>query len=1149
MQLRRIVLAVLVGLSLAWPVHAQTTSTSIVGSVTDPSGAVVSGAVVTASNVKTGIQTRTVTTASGDYTIPLLDVGEYELTAQAPGFRVERRQGIRLQINDKLRVDFELQVGSQTETVSVTAEAATLRTDEASTGGIVEQRRLAELPMNGRNVGNFAVLNPGVSFGSRHGYDGMSGGGGGVPIPGQAIALVANGQRETNQHATLDGVVATEARVNTVPFSPSPEAIEEVRVLTGSYSAEYGFNSGAQLVMVMRSGTNELHGAAYEFLRNDKLDAEGFFQNYFTPPGQPRVPKTALRQNQFGAVLGGPVWIPKLYNGRNRTFFMFNYEGRRRREPGSISTALVPTDALRGGDFSPLLDRRNAAGQPLPSITIVDPLSDPASPVPFPGNIIPQNRIAPAASALLEFWPRAQNDLPDPLSGVNFRNPGTNSIDDDQYFVKIDHSFGNRDKVFGRYATNIPSWLSITNNPNFSYLVMARNHNLATQWIHIFSPAVINEARFGWTESRDDSFNPRANTGFSLEQIGITGFNVLTDNNRPLNDREAGIPSMNVSGFLGLAERDGGNGFDDNQLYQFNDNISIIRGAHTFKTGFDFRRVSLFRGAANVPRGAFDFSGNVARNAFAAFLLGVPTSTQSPEGLPLTDVRQNRFALYAQDDWKLARNLTLNIGLRWEYNSPATDVRGLWRSAEWRNGLDAPPEFVPAEIRTVYQFYEASKKQFMPRVGVAYRIGAGWVVRSGFGLYYNVHQLNNYSILNLNPPLSGSSQFSNTVNNGVLVPGSTVFSFTSPFGAVNPASPTSANVLNRDNFQPYVAQWSFDVQRRLPWSTTLTVGYVGSKTSHLDNSVEINNPDPFIPAGAQDTVQSRRPFPFIIDNGIQRPLTRTRFLDSGGNSWYEGLEVSARKEFSHGLVFTLAYTYSKTLMEGYGRNEGDGINSNTYQNPRNRAAEKGRVGFDARQRAVMSFVYEVPAPEALSRGVAGTIFSGWQTNGVVTLRTGLPFTVTQGNLINTANSPVRPDRVAGGTVENRTLQQWFNPDAFRIVSCANSAIPEACHYGNSGMGILEGPGFKNVDFSAFKNFQLTERARIQFRAEFFNLFNTPQFSLPGRGLNTNAGYQPVRDAAGGVTWPSQANIANGPGAITSLIAPMRNIQFGLKVLW
>jgi hypothetical protein len=1129
--------------------EAQTTSTSIVGTVTDPTGAAIAQARVSARNVRTGVVTETVTTSTGDYAIPLLDVGEYEVTAEAPGFAAETRAGIRLQVNEKVRVDFRLKVGTLAERITVTSEAPALRTDEVSLGGTVERRRLVELPMNGRNVGNFAVLNPGVMFGPRHGYDGQSGAAGGVPIPGQTIALVANGQRETNQHATLDGVVATEARVNTVPFSPSPEAMEEVRVLTGSYSAEYGFNSGAQLVMVMRSGTNEVHGSAYEFLRNEKLDAEGFFQNFFTPPGQPRVPKTALRQNHFGGVIGGPVFFPGLYDGRNRSFFLFNYEGRRRREPGTIYTALVPDDRLRSGDFSGLLERRSAAGQPLPAITIVDPFSDPASPTPFPGNRIPASRIAPAARALLDFWPRAQNPLPDPISGINYRNPGQNSIDDNQYFAKFDHVFSSRDRMFVRYAANTPRWFSVTTNPNFSYLVVGRNDNVATQWLHIFTPTVINEARFGWTQSDDDSFNPRANTDFSLEKLGILGFNVINDNNRPLTKREAGIPNMNVAGFLGLVERDGGNGFDQNGLYQVNDNLSVVTGPHTLKTGLDFRRVSLFRGAANVPRGAFNFTGNLAGNSFAAFLLGVPSSTESPEGLPLTDVRQNRIALYVQDDWKPTRRVTLNLGLRWEYNTAATDIRGLWRSAEWRRGLENPPEFVPARIRTVYRFYDPQKTQFMPRLGVAYRLGEDWVIRSGFGIFYNVHQLNNYTILNLNPPLSGSSQFSNTVRNGVLVPGTPVYSFANPFGPVNPASPTNANVLNTDNFQPYVAQWSFDIQRRLPWRTTLTVGYVGNKTTHLDNTVEKNNPDPFIPSGPADTVQARRPIQFIVDGDVVRPLTRLRFLDSGANAWYEGMQVSLRKEYSHGLVYTLAYTWSKTLMEGYGRNEGDGINPNTYQNPRNRAADRGRVGWSASHVVVMSFVYDIPAPARLSRGVAGTVFRGWQANGIVTLRSGFPFTVGQGNIINTANSPVRPDRVASGKLQQRSLQKWFDPDAFRLVSCVNAAIPETCHYGNSGTGILEGPGFKNVDFSAFKNFDLNERARLQFRAEFFNFFNTPQFGLPVRTLNTQAGFQPVRGPDGQLRWPSQAGITGGPGAITGLIAPMRNIQLALKILW
>jgi hypothetical protein len=313
--------------------------------------------------------------------------------------------------------------------------------------------------------------------------------------------------------------------------------------------------------------------------------------------------------------------------------------------------------------------------------------------------------------------------------------------------------------------------------------------------------------------------------------------------------------------------------------------------------------------------------------------------------------------------------------------------------------------------------------------------------------------------------------------------------------------------------------------------------------------VEKNNPGPFIPSGATDTIQSRRPFPFILDNGILRPLSRIRFLDSGGNAFYEGLQVSVRKEFSQGFLMTFAYTYSKAEMTGYGRNEGDGINSNTYQDANNRAAEKSRLGFDATHVVTMSFLYNVPMIKSLSKGVAGAVLAGWQTNGILSFRTGFPFTVSQGNIINTGNNPVRPDRLANGSLANQTINQWFDPDAFHIVSCQNSAIPQTCHYGNSGRAILEGPGFHNADVSLFKNFNLMERLKLQFRAEFFNLTNTPQFGIPNAGLNTGGGFRPTAGASGNLIFPSQANIVQGPGAITSTISPMRQIQFGLKLLW
>jgi hypothetical protein len=402
----------IVSLVLASSGFSQTTSTTILGTVTDPSGAAVTGAKVTATNVRTQVKREDVTTSTGDYSFPLLDIGEYSVSVEADGFKTATRTGLTLQINEKLRSDFTLQVGQVSERVEVTGAITALKTDEASIGEVIEQKRIVELPVNGRNVGNLATLQAGVMFGSRGGLDGQSGTGGGIPIPGQTIALVANGQREVSQHATLDGVVATEARVNTVPFSPSPEAIEEVKVFTGNYSAEYGFNSGAQLIMVMRSGTNDLHGSAFEFLRNDKLDAENYFQNYFNTSAT-RLPKQGIRQNQFGFVVNGPVVLPKLYNGKDKTFFMFNFEGRRRRLPGAAASALVPTEEFRNGDFSQLLRI------PTP-VQLVDPLNG----TPFAGNILPASRISSTARALLPFWERPQVAVPNPQAGFNYTGTG-----------------------------------------------------------------------------------------------------------------------------------------------------------------------------------------------------------------------------------------------------------------------------------------------------------------------------------------------------------------------------------------------------------------------------------------------------------------------------------------------------------------------------------------------------------------------------------------------------------------------------------------------------------------------------------------------------------------------------------------------------
>ena len=481
--------------------------------------------------------------------------------------------------------------------------------------------------------------------------------------------------------------------------------------------------------------------------------------------------------------------------------------------------------------------------------------------------------------------------------------------------------------------------------------------------MHIFTPTIINEFRLGYMRSVDNTLNPRSNTNFNLDSLGLTGFRVLNDKNRPFTAREAGLPTFTISGFASLAEHDGGNGFDYNNQYEIGDNLNLSRGAHNFKMGFAATRVVLDRGAANVPRGDENFTDDLGNSGFAAFLLGYPTSTDTPEGIPLTYPRQNRLAGYFQDDWKIMQRLTMNAGLRYEYNTAATDVKGLWRSLSFSVIQNGYPTLIP-NIRTPYAFYKPDKKDFEPRLGLAYRLSDKTVIRTGAGIYYNVQQLNNYTILNLNPPLSGSTPFTNTASNGVIT-NSNPITLVNPFGVLSPTSPINANTLNPDNFEPRIYQWSFGVQRRLPWESVLDVSYVGSKGTHVDNTVELNNPDPGL-SSLPTTPQQRRPYQYVTDGfgGPVRPLSRIRFLDSGANSWYHGLQVNWQKRVTHGLMANVAYTWSKSEGEGYGRNESFGaVNGGSYQDPRNRAADKARYPFDVTHNLVMSWVYQIPLLE------------------------------------------------------------------------------------------------------------------------------------------------------------------------------------------
>ncbi len=1125
---------------------AQTTSTEVLGTVTDASGAVIPSAKVTLLRVLTGEKRESVTDSTGNYSFPLIEIGEYAVTVEAPGFRTKTQTGVLVELQQKARVNFQLEVGQTTETVEVTASVISLKTDDAAIGATIEQKRVVELPILNRNFASLLVLTPGVQYGNRMGGNVQATGA--FPFPGAATTVSANGQRDANQRVTMDGVVATEPLVNQVMFNPSIDAIEEVKVQTGSYSAEYGQNNGANVQIALKSGTNEFHGTFYEFLRNDVLDAKDYFLNFQLPAGAALSQKNRLRRNQFGAWLAGPVLLPK-YHGKDKTFWSFNFEGTKETQE-SVGQAFWFPEAFRNGDFSALLSPLIRNGRPVRAPVII---YDPVTGEPFRDgqgsitNIIPASRINRNAQNFVNKFLPLPQFTPEDILDTNVIKTVPNVLDMNQYFARVDHNFSSRDRIFGRYATQITQYNQNSLNPNFPVIYHVHAHNVAFQWLHIFNPTKLNEFRVGFNKVNHDQVNPRTYTDFDVDSLGIGQFRVAVDNNRKFNSLETGIPPTVIQG-------DAGARADLNGIYQFSDNFTLIRGAHNYKAGIEYLRYGLDRAAANVPLGSMSCCPGGYN--LAGWLLGYPSSTSTAEGLTWTAPRQNRYGAYFQDEWKATRKLTVNMGLRWDFFQVPHDVNRKWRSlrldilSRATDGRQLPT-MVP-EPGSDFDFYSTDNRYFMPRVGVAYRATDQWVIRAGGGWFVNVQQMNNMTILDLQPPFSGTFGFNQVDDPAQILnftyggqsysqqtrrfrPGFPVLTLDNAFpGQGTSAARTNVLLFPPDNKASSVVQWSFDIQRALPARIFLTVGYVGSKTSHIDNSVpNFNNPDP----SPNTDFNSRRPWQAYVSRGEgdqARLLGNIRYLDSYSNGNYHGLQVQAQKRYSHGLTVGLAYAYSKARGEGYGRNDPSGDVNSTYQDPRNRRADRQRYGFDVTHNAVLNYVYDLPMFRN-SKGIVQAIAGGWQTSGVITLRTGFPFSLSGGNL-NT-NGPSYPDRVADGRLGGAaTRQLWYDPTAFRRTDCNIPTHPELCHYGNAAPDALISPGAHTFDLSIGKNWTLKplgERGRLQFRAEAFNAFNTPQFGRPN-GLSY-VGLDSL--------------IPDGPrvGEIRGLRLPMRIFQFGMKV--
>jgi hypothetical protein len=1124
-------------LALLASVAAQTTSTEILGLVTDSSGAAVLGAKVTITRVATAQVLQHETNSAGEFSFPLVEIGEYTVRVEKQGFRVRSVSGLKIETQQKARVDFVLEIGSVNETVDVVASAITLTTESAAIGQVVDNKRVVDLPLNGRNMIQLAVMMPGVQFGSRSGgADGQSG----FPIPGSGMSVIANGQREVHQSVTLDGVESITPLYNISSFTPSIDAIEEFKVQTGSYSAEFGQSSGARVEVSLKSGTNQLHGTLYEFLRNDALDAENYFLNFQQPANTARLKKDRLRRNQFGTFLGGPLI-------KNRTFWSFNYEERRERQEG-VATAFWPNQNFRQGDFSALLTPaiNPATGRLFRSPIII---YDPVTGTPIPANIVPKTQLHPGAQNVInQFLPLPDFQQADILD-FTVRRAVPQVISSRQYFGRLDHSFNSRDKVFGRFAVNSDEWDANAINPNFPEFRVSTAYNVATQWIHTFGPALLNELRFGINNWGDNFINPRTNTDFDLDTLGIGKFRVAGDGNRKFTPLETGLPSM------GFTIGDPNGRVDDTYSYQFAENLSWTRGKHTTKAGVSYVYAAMDRRAANLTRGTLSFSANETGYDFASFMLGYPNRSQTGEGYPAVNMRSRRVGVYFTDDWKASSRLTINMGLRYDFLGNPYDLLGQVRTIDLKNLYSTPagqkiPTLQPIPRSDVAKgkLWDQHWGFMQPRLGIAYRPSSKWVIRTGAGQYTSPQHFVQISTANLHPPLSGNQQFDSVTDAVGTVPivyngqtfspqlrkfraGSPVLTLDKPFVGSVQARPVGVRMFQQDRKDRDVWQWSFDIQRELPGAIALTVGYVGSKTTHSANGWESLNAAPPSP---DTNFGARRPYtqfydPATPELGVQA-LGRIAPFDASANQHYHGLQTRLEKRYAKGLAFGVSYTYSKANGDGE-----DGGNESPGWQALDRASSRGRTAFDMTHNAIIHFVYELPFGKAW-KGIPGVLFKGWQTNGIVSLRTGFPFspTVPAGDL-NTGNdgSPVRPDRLADGRRDNPSRQMWFDPTAFQRVTCNIPSRQDLCHYGSAGRNILVSPGQHNLDASAFKNFNITERFKLQFRGELFNALNTPFFGQPNN-----------------LSFVSTSSVVpDGPrvGEIRSLRSAMRIIQFGLKI--
>jgi hypothetical protein len=1008
-------------------VQAQENRGSILGTVTDETGAPLPNATVQSTNLATGLETTTHSDQSGDFNLPFMAPGDYRVEVDAKGFAKASNPSVAVHAQETQHLTFSLHVGSATEVVTVTSQAPLLETANTTTGQTFGTATVQNLPVNNENLLSETLLGPGMEP-SQNSISAILQ----VTLT-NGVTVTANGLRDSSNQYTIDGANMNIGIYNYPSYVPMPDAVEESNVVTGNYSAEYGQFAGAHVNYVLRSGANQFHGNAWEYLENTDLNA----RNFFTRTG----PKPTLRQNQFGGLFAGPI-------RRNSTFFMVAYEGLRNFTDSILSQNTITT-AERGG-------------------TLPSPATDPTTGLPFPGNQILPGRISATATAAMAIDP-PPNQNPAVNGGNDFGYLIPTPRDDDEGVAKVDQSFGQHDQLSGRYIIRnlFVDKLSYTVGALDLIQAPILTRNLAFIETHVLSPTAVVASRLAFNREHNENLYPEVPPG--------TNMNTLFSINNPYypgaNSLMNAYPLFTITNFTDIGLDGGAPLIQPDQNYEIASDVSLTRGKHSLKMGFELDRYRSDRQVNDNTNGILNFTNtNPAGtgNALADFLLGLPASTQVATLPVVIDLRRTATDLYIADQWLASPKLTVELGLRYELNAPANE----------HNGRVSLFNFTPPggfqQIAPGQALWDSDLRDFAPRLGINYRFMPSTVVRTFSGIFYSNPPTLALTTLGSNPPFITSYTFNAAAGNPL--------NSASPFPAGQAAvgGVPAPITVQQNRRTPTVYEWMLDIQHSFSPSLLLDVGYVGNRAIHLGREMGLNVPLTPGPGA----IQARRPLPnFGQANSIQYDA----------HSSYQALQARLEKHFTNDFAFLLSYTWSKNLDQASNENSGGTVI------PTNLNFDYGPSDFDIPQNLTASYIYDLPfghGRKYMNRGGAlDEAFGGWQFSGITTLRSGFPNTITWPGDVANVGLGTRPVRTCNGKLSSRSYQDWYNTACF--------VAPAQYTFGNSNRGIIQGPGYKDWDMALMKAFPTYHEQNLQFRFEFFNVFNNVNFGQPGDTANTS----------------------------------------------